>query len=102
MVTRGFYKHYKGDVYFVEGIGTSHDNGDAGTLSESVRWVLYQSTMSCRAEDGITRMRTECEFEQWVLPASPDLPFPPPRDPEMAARVRAMGYVPRFERIGEP
>jgi len=67
MISRGFYRHYKGDVYFVEGIGQSHSNLDAGKPGEARRWALYQSTQSCAPGDGITRMRPEVEFEQWVV-----------------------------------
>lgn len=97
MITRGFYRHYKGDVYFVEGIGQSHANEDVDTLRASVRWVLYQSTRSCQPEDGVTRMRTEREFEEWVHPSMLS-PVPPPAD-EQRQLARDLGYVPRFERV---
>lgn len=69
MITRGFYRHWKGDVYFVEGVGQSHSNADENTPRAQVRWVLYQSALSCEPGDGITRMRPESEFEEWVIPA---------------------------------
>jgi hypothetical protein len=57
-VSRGFYRHYKGDVYFVLGVGTldEHGHGDTKTL----RQVVYESTRSI--DDGLLRLRSEAEF----------------------------------------
>ncbi len=112
MITRGLYRHYKGDVYFVESVGQSHSNADEGTPRAAVRWVLYQSTQSCATGDGITRMRPESEFEQWVIPAldgeSAPADFVPTADErylgEADVRVGADDWkaVPRFTRRGAP
>jgi hypothetical protein len=80
-VKRGFYRHYKGPVYFVEGVGTLHD--------DTRRVVVYQSTQS--AEDGEPRLRFEDDFEAWV-----DRETGGPCSPAALRRVR------RFARIESP
>lgn len=83
MVSRGFYRHYKGGVYFVEGVGTLHDDGR--------RVVVYQSTQS--AVDGNPRLRFEDEFEEFVDPATGE---------RMKVAWRAgSSYVPRFHRLAD-
>lgn len=57
-VSRGFYRHYKGDVYFIFGVGTldEHGHGDP----HAPRQVVYESTKS--VEDGLLRLRSENDF----------------------------------------
>lgn len=112
MITRGLYRHYKGDVYFVESVGQSHSNADEGTPRAAVRWVLYQSTQSCATGDGITRMRPESEFEQWVIPDLDGAHSPDGFAPSQYERDTGSAYVfvrghkfvavPRFARVGAP
>lgn len=87
MIERGFYRHYKGPVYFVESVGVLHD--------ENFRIVIYQSTESCR--DGSTRLRRESDFEAWVDPKTGE----PPRHVVIYSDDTAvtLGFVRRFTRI---
>jgi hypothetical protein len=82
-VRRGLYRHYKGAVYWVEGVGVLHD--------ETRRIVVYQSVQS--AEDGEPRLRYEDEFEEDVCTAT--------GSPTCTCPLNAHGseMVPRFERI---
>lgn len=86
MTTRGFYRHYKGGVYFVLGVGLLHDS------EQDI--VVYESTQS--AVDGVIRLRYRNEWEQLVDPKTGrplvDLKSGRPR-PE------AKGGVPRFVRL---
>jgi hypothetical protein len=84
LVMRGFYKHYKGDPYFVLGVGVLHD--------ESRRIVVYHSIESAIEEGGI-RLRYEDDFAAWINRRT-HLPVYRDRDQEYD-----MGNIPRFERI---
>jgi hypothetical protein len=93
-VRRGFYQHYKGDYYFVESVGVMHD--------DTRRIVVYQSTQS--AADGVTRLRYEDEFEQWVqCVGGPEMGeaqvYAGPEADESV--LRHHGWRRRFERVGE-
>jgi hypothetical protein len=79
-VTRGFYKHYRGDVYFVEGVGVTHDDDH--------RIVVYHSTESAKELSGI-RLRFEDDFEMLVDPMTGEAPD----------QTRIASAKPRFERI---
>lgn len=58
---RGFYKHYKGDVYFVTGTGILDENGHGDP--NAPRQVIYESTRSVKTE--LLNLRKE---EEWVRP----------------------------------
>lgn len=77
MVTKGFYRHYKGGIYFVTGVGVLHDT--------ERRIVSYESTQS--VVDGSPRFRYEDEFEEWVYPEN-----------GRTAYNHAPGAIPRFRR----
>ncbi len=57
-VSRGFYKHSRGDVYFVLGVGTLDMDGHGDY--NAPRQVVYESTRSVK--DGLLRLRSEEEF----------------------------------------
>jgi hypothetical protein len=61
-VSRGFYKHYKGDVYFVIGVAIldEHGHGD----HEAPRQVVYESTRS--VGNGLINLRSEASFEEEI------------------------------------
>lgn len=102
-VTRGFYRHYKGDVYFVTSIGQSHSNADAGTPRARARWVLYESTQSCAPGDGVTRMRPEDEFEEFVkLDAETGEVVETMHGHKPEAYAAMHGFERRFARITDP
>jgi len=79
-VSRGFYRHYKGQVYWVHGVGTLHD--------ETRRVVIYESTRS--AVDGAPRLRYEDDFEAKIDPRTGAVPL------EWGVPVAA-----RFERLND-
>lgn len=80
MVSRGFYKHYRGVVYFVLGVGVLHD--------ENRRIVIYESPQS--ALDGMPRLRFEDEWEEFVDPLTGE-----------KANESTVVFVRRFERLDE-
>ncbi len=57
-VSRGFYQHYKGPVYFVVGVGTLDEDGHGNV--KAPRQVVYESTLSTK--DGLLRLRSEAAF----------------------------------------
>lgn len=61
-VTRGFYKHYRGEIYFVVGVGTLDEHGH-GNIN-APRQVVYESTGS--VVDGLLRLRSEDAFVENV------------------------------------
>jgi len=83
-VRRGFYRHYKGGIYWVHGLCESHATDGA----PSVLSVSYESTQS--AEDGITRTRPVAEFEEIIDYRTGN---PPTEDTPHSCRM------PRFERV---
>lgn len=92
-ITRGFYRHYRGHVYYVLGVGVNqHD--------DSYRQVVYTSVKT--EEAGTTcpgsydfLLRSEDAFTQWVDPDNGEAVFE-------HGDMRAKGYVRRFERITDP
>lgn len=87
MAKRGFYRHYKGDVYFVEGVGQIDHQGP--------RIVAYQSKRGVETNE--MQFRWENEFDGWVHPATKEETRDHPYFSEKAAI--ANGWVRRFERI---
>ncbi len=72
-VSRGQYRHYKGDTYFVVGVGTLDADGHGNATAP--RQVVYESTRS--VVDGLLRLRSESDFLELVeWPETPGLPRP--------------------------
>lgn len=63
-VSRGFYKHYKGPIYFVTSVGTLDEHGHGN--ADAPRIVTYESTQSCNV-DGLARHRWEKDFIEDVF-----------------------------------
>lgn len=98
MAHKGFYRHYKGHVYFVHGIGEAkHENNR--------RMVVYTSTKTEMYKSYEFLLREEKEFDQWVYTAK-DRSEPPPPIPSPAREdqdhFRSRGYEPRFLLIIDP
>ena len=74
-VTRGFYRHYKGGIYYVHGVSRNDDTGE--------QLVIYASVQG--NADDVLRHRTLTEFTEDVELL----------DPEEAPQL-----VPRFKRMG--
>lgn len=62
-VSRGFYRHSKGDIYFVIGVGVLDEHGHGNAYAP--RQVVYESTRSI--DDGLIRLRTEAAFVEDVV-----------------------------------
>lgn len=73
-MTRGFYRHYKGPLYWVESVGVLHDT--------TRRVVVYHSSQSALEPVGV-RLRYEDQFEQFVYSSDGEAykgPVPAKRD----------------------
>ena len=62
-VTRGLYRHYKGDVYFVMGVGILDADGHGN--ARAPRQVIYESTRS--VETGLLNIRSEVDFVELMV-----------------------------------
>jgi hypothetical protein len=90
VIRKGFYVHYKGGIYFVQGLAVNHDGKPFA--------VIYESTQGCgdelhRARDGVIQVvdnrpdasyRSVQEFTERVDPVTGE-PWE--------------GGVPRFQRV---
>lgn len=97
-VSKGFYRHYKGHVYYVYGIACLKHENDR-------RIVCYTSVKTEEGnEDFDFLARDEAEFEQWICrgDAENKPPMEPPWDWEKEREMRALGYEPRFAPIIDP
>jgi hypothetical protein len=88
VIRRGFYRHYKGDIYFVEGVGQIDNEGP--------RLVAYQSVRGVEAD--AMQFRWESEFEEWVDPSDNGSVAAAWVD-EISDKAIAAGVVRRFTRI---
>jgi hypothetical protein len=61
-VRRGLYRHYKGDTYFVVGVGILDADGHGDPRAP--RQVVYESTRS--VESGLLNIRSEADFVELV------------------------------------
>jgi hypothetical protein len=57
-VKRGLYLHYKGDHYFVTGVGILDEDGHGDPAAP--RQVIYEST--CSVQTGLQNIRSEESF----------------------------------------
>ena len=60
MITRGFYRHWKGGVYFVHGIADLEIDGTVGRAI-----VVYESIQGVN-DDGRMRARSRTDFDALV------------------------------------
>lgn len=86
MVSRGFYRHYRGHVYMVFGVGCAKHEGER-------RFVVYTSVKTEEISKGFDfLLRDESDFEEFVDPAT-----------GFAWHGQsATPAVPRFARITDP
>lgn len=98
MVSEGFYRHYKGHVYFVFGVDTLKHEGNR-------RIVSYTSVRAINEE--IRLARDETDFEAWVRVVDDkvvETRVAPPltqmlEDVIVVAQLLGDGFQPRFGRI---
>lgn len=62
-VTRGFWRHMKGDLYFVIGVGILDEDGHGNP--DAPRQVIYESTRSSKS--GLINLRSEAAFTEPVV-----------------------------------
>lgn len=110
-VRKGFYRHYKGEVYYVYGVVCLKHEGDRRIVSytsvktEEGPAAPYRSPGDGGAYDFLGR--DEQDFEAWVDPfqTTPELrtvSLARLLEYEDEAALRAAGMVRRFERITDP
>jgi len=61
-VSRGFFRHHKGPIYFVEGVGVLDEDGHGDV--NAPRQVIYESTQSIGPQ--IKNLRSETAFVEPV------------------------------------
>lgn len=62
-VSRGFYRHSKGEIYFVIGVGVLDEDGHGNP--EAPRQVIYESKQSSKSR--LINLRSEAAFTEPVV-----------------------------------